>query len=180
MLEVTIASDAEPGARELRLVTLRGVSNPLMFHVGQLPEYSRKPMITATLQVLGKEELALRKRPADEVEVRVTVPCTVNGQIASGEVNRYRFEARQGQRLVVTTQARQLIPYIADAVPGWFQPVLVLGDARGRNSFGDDYRFNPDPVISFECRDGEYVSASPTPSTAGARIYRISLGNCRS
>src|SRR5436190_1112603 len=62
-VEVTIAADAAPGEREIRLVTVRGVSNPLPFQVGQLPEYSRKPMRTATIQVLGKEAQALRKRP---------------------------------------------------------------------------------------------------------------------
>ena len=36
------------------LATPRGVSNPLVFYVGQLPEVSRKPMLTATLQVLGQ------------------------------------------------------------------------------------------------------------------------------
>ena len=180
MVEVRIASDAEPGAREIRLTTLRGVSNPLVFHVGQIAEFSRKPMLTATLQVLGKEESALRKRPADEVEDRITVPCTVNGQIASGEVNRYRFEARQGQRLVVTTQARQLIPYIADAVPGWFQPVLLLYDATGKElAFADDYRFNPDPVVLFEVpHDGEYVLAITDAIYRGREdfVYRLSLG----
>src|ERR1035441_4324470 len=146
-VEVTIAPDAPPGERELRLGTLRGISNPLEFDVGQLPEVCRKPMTTATLQVLGKEELALRKRPASEVEDRVTVPCTLNGQIASGELNRYRFTARQGQRLVITAQARSLIPYIADAVPGWFQPVLTLYDANGKEvAYDDDYRFKPDPT----------------------------------
>ena len=33
-----------------------------------------------------------------------------------------------------SAQARQLIPYIADAVPGWFQPVIVLYDAGGNES----------------------------------------------
>ena len=68
MVEVTIAPDAEPGEREIRLVTLRGVSNPLAFHVGQVPEVSRKPMLTAAQQVLGKEAQALRKRPPDDGE----------------------------------------------------------------------------------------------------------------
>ena len=45
----------------------------------------------------------MRKRPDDEVEQRITLPCTVNGQVASGEVNRYRFAARKGQRLVIST-----------------------------------------------------------------------------
>ena len=117
-VEVTIDPEAESGVRELRLATPRGVSNPLAFHVGQLREYARTPMTSAILQILGKEEQALRKRPAGEAEVRIALPCTVNGQIASGEVNRYRFEASKGQRLVISTQARQLIPYVADAVPG--------------------------------------------------------------
>jgi hypothetical protein len=179
-VEVTIAPDAAPGKRELRLGTLRGVSNPLVFHVGQLPELCRKPMTTSPLQVLGKEELALRKRPASEVEERITVPCTVNGQIASGELNRYRFTARKGQRLVITTQARSLIPYIADAVPGWFQPVLVLYDAKGKEvAYDDDYRFKPDPTILYQVpSDGEYALAIYDAIYRGREdfVYRITLG----
>lgn len=180
IVEVAIAPDAAPGRREIRLVTWRGVSNPLAFHVGQVPEYVRKPMLSATIQVLGKEARALRQRPADEAEVRVKIPCTVNGQIASGEVNRYRFEARQGQRLVISTLGRQLIPYIADAVPGWFQPVLTLYDAKGKEvAFADDYRFRPDPVILFEVpKDGEYVFAITDAIYRGREdfVYRITIG----
>jgi hypothetical protein len=179
-IEVSVAPDAEPGERELRIRTPTGLSNPMDFLVGQLPELSRKPMITSSYQVLGKEELAPRKRPANEVEDRITLPCTLNGQIASGEVNRYRFAARKGQRLVITTQARQLIPFIADAVPGWFQPVLVLRDAEGKEvAYDDDYRFKPDPTILCEIpRDGEYVLGIYDSIYRGREdfVYRISIG----
>jgi hypothetical protein len=179
-IEVTIAPGAKPGAREIRLATPRGMSNPLVFCVGQLPEVSRKPMTTSALQVLGKEDLALRKRPDSEVEDRIDVPCTVNGQIASGEVNRYRFEARKGQRLVLSAVARQLVPYIADAVPGWFQPVLALYDAAGKEvAYNDDYRFKPDPVIFYEVpKDGEYVFAITDAIYRGREdfVYRVSIG----
>jgi hypothetical protein len=179
-VEVKIAPDAQPGAREIRLATLRGVSNPLMFHVGQVPEFSRKPMLTATLQVLGKEAQALRKRPSAEVEDRITIPCTVNGQIASGEENRYRFTARKGQRLVLTTLGRQLIPFIADAVPGWFQPVLALYDADGKEvAYDDDYRFMPDPILFYEVpKDGEYVFAIHDSIYRGREdfVYRVTIG----
>jgi len=178
--ELEIAADAPPGEREIRLVTARGISNPLVFHVGQLPEVSRKPMRTANFQILGKEAAALRKRPLEEVEERITIPCTVNGQIASGESNRYRFIAHKGQRLVLTTLARQLIPYIADAVPGWFQPVLVLTDAAGKElAYGDDYRFKPDPVIFYEVpQDGEYVFAIHDAIYRGREdfVYRVTIG----
>ena len=179
-VEVTIAPDAPPGRRELRLATSRGVTNPLVFHVGQVPEFSRKPMKTATVQVLGKEEGALRKRPHEEEEVLVTVPCTANGQIASGEVNRYRFEARKGQRLLVSLEGRLLKPYIADAVPGWFQPVLTLHDANGKEvAFDDDYRFKPDPVLFFEVpRDGAYVLDVIDAIYRGREdfVYRLTIG----
>ncbi len=178
--EVTIAPNAPTGEREIRLVTVRGVSNPMPFHIGQVPEYSRKPMRTALLQVLGKEASAVRKRPPEEAEDRIAIPCTVNGQIASGEVNRYRFTARKGQRLVITTLGRQLIPYLADAVPGWFQPVLVLYDANGKEvAYNDGYRFKPDPVIFYEvAKDGEYVLAVRDAIYRGREdfVYRITIG----
>lgn len=179
-IEVTVSPEAEAGPRELRLVTARGVSNPLPFHVGQLREYARPPMATAILQVLGKEAAALRKRPAAEAEVRIGLPCTLNGQIASGEENRYRFEAAKGQRLVIATQARQLIPFVADAVPGWFQPVLALYDDAGREvAYADDFRFKPDPVILYEVpKDGTYVIAIRDGIYRGREdfIYRITVG----
>ena len=70
-----MAASAKPGPREIRLATPRGVSNPLVFHVGQLPEVYRKPMVTSQFEVLGKEELALRNRPEDEVEDRSASPA---------------------------------------------------------------------------------------------------------
>lgn len=179
-VEVKIAPEAQPGEREIRLVTRRGVSNPLAFHVGQLPEVSRKPMLTASIQVLGKEAQALRKQLPGEDELRVTLPCTANGQIASGEVNRYRFEAHQGQRLVITTFGRRLVPFIADAVPGWFQPVLTLYGPDGNEvAYDDDYRFNPDPTILYQVqRDGDYVAAIHDSLYRGREdfVYRINLG----
>lgn len=178
--EVTIAPDAPPGPRELTLLTSRGISNSLVFHVGQVPEVSRKPMNISRQQLLGKEEAALRNRPESEVETRVTLPCTMNGQVASGEVNRYRFSARQGQRLVISVQARQLVPFIADAVPGWFQPVVTLHDASGKEvAYGDDYRFKPDPALLFQVpKDGEYVLAITDALYRGREdfVYRISVG----
>jgi hypothetical protein len=204
--ELTVARDAPPGIREIRLLTERGLSNPMAFHVGQLPEVTGEPLPTSPKQILGKEAQSLRKRkppraqdgkPADGMkmaappadgarseidddEIAITLPCTVNGQIASGTADRYRFTARRGQRLVITTQARSLIPYLADAVPGWFQPVLALHDAKGREvAYNDDYRFKPDPVIFFEVpQDGDYTLAIHDAIFRGREdfVYRITLG----
>jgi len=179
-LEVTIAPDAPLGKRELRLVTGMGVTNPMVFYVGQVPETVRKPMKTCVVQVLGKEWQALRNRPEEEAEMQITLPCTMNGQIAPGEVNRYRFQARKGQRLVITVKARELIPYIADAVPGWFQPVVTIFDAEGNElAFNDDFRFKPDPTLLFEVpHDGQYVLTITDALFRGREdfVYRITIG----
>jgi len=215
VVEVTVGKDAPPGAREIRLATPRGLSNPLAFHIGALPEISGEPLSTSPLQILGKEAQSLRKRgkenekgkgkrgkddmmememmqmatgmagpgaqsDVDDDEVFLRLPCTVNGQIASGTVDRYRFAARRGQRLVATVQARTLVPYMADAVPGWFQPVLVLCDAQGKEvAYNDDYRFKPDPVLVCEIpANGEYILAIHDAIFRGREdfVYRITLG----
>src|SRR5579862_9688795 len=44
-LRVTIAPDAPPGKRELRVVSPQGLSNPLVFYVGQLPEFTGEETI---------------------------------------------------------------------------------------------------------------------------------------
>lgn len=178
--EVTVEPNAKPGRREIRAITKRGISNPLPFYVGQVPEVARKPMKTMQLPVLGKEHLAQRKRPLQEEEVRVTVPCTMNGQIAAGEVNRYRFQAAKGQRLVIDAKARDLVPYVPDGVPGWLQAVLRLRDASGKEvAYADDFRFSPDPVIYYEVpEDGEYVLSINEALFRGREsfVYRITVG----
>lgn len=178
--EVTISPNAEPGRREIRVVTKRGISNPLPFYVGQVPEVARKPMKTGQLPTLGKESMAQRKRPVEEEEMRITVPCTMNGQIAPGEMNRYRFQATRGQRLVISAKARDLVPYVADGVPGWFQAVMRLYDGSGRETaYNDDFRSDPDPLIYVEIpEDGEYVLIINEALFRGREsfVYRITIG----
>lgn len=178
--EITVAPEAKPGRREIRVITRRGVSNALSFYVDQVPEVARKPMKAMQLPTLGKEYLAQRKRPREEEEMRITVPCTMNGQIAAGEMNRYRFQASKGQRLVISGKARALVPYVPDGVPGWFQAVLKLSDASGRElAYNDDFRSNPDPLIYFEVpEDGEYLLSINEALFRGREsfVYRITIG----
>ena len=177
--EITFAADAPPGKREVRIVCDRGVSNPLVFHVGLVPEASRPPMLTGEVQVLGKEALALRRQRHNDTERKITVPCTVNGQIGSAEVHRYRFTAQKGQRLVISTSARELVPFIADAVPGWFQPVLAIYDDQGKElAYNDDFSFDPDPLITFEApKYGEYVLTINDAIFRGREdfVYRVTI-----
>ena len=88
--------------------------------------------------------------------------------------------ARKGQQLVIAAAARELIPYLADAVPGWFQATLALYDAKGREvAYDDDYRFHPDPVLFFKVpEDGQYVVEIKDAIYRGRPdfVYRITLG----
>ena len=69
---------------------------------------------------------------------------------------------------------------MADAVPGWFQPVMAVYDARGKElAYDDDYRFKPDPVIFFEVpKDGEYVFTITDAIYRGREdfVYRVTVG----
>ncbi len=44
VLHVTASPDAGPGVRELRLETPAGLTNPLVFQIGRLPEVVKKPV----------------------------------------------------------------------------------------------------------------------------------------
>lgn len=168
LIEVTIDRDAPPGDRELRLGGRFGLTNPMVFEVGVLPEFC---------ELEDNSAAAVDGLPA---EPPLELPIVINGQIMPGDVDRFRFRAGAGQGLVIETHARRLIPYLADAVPGWFQATLSVYDAAGNEvAFADDYRFDPDPVLFFEVpADGEYELEIRDAIYRGREdfVYRITLG----
>jgi hypothetical protein len=180
VLQVTVAADAEPGRRELRVSTRFGLSNPLVFYVGQLPEFSATASKTITEQKSAVAKTAVLKSHKKEGAMEIALPAVVNGQILPGAVDRYRFAARKGQRLVISVGARELIPYIADAVPGWFQVTLALYDAQGKElAYVDDFRFNPDPVLYYVIpADGQYAFEIKDAIFRGREdfVYRVTIG----
>jgi hypothetical protein len=181
-LKISVTTNAEPGAHEIRLRTPVGLTNPLKFFVGQLPEFSTPPAKAPNPDADRVRE-RIGRQPATQslkIEPRISLPSTINGQIMPGEVDRFHFTAHKGQQLVITASARELIPYLADAVPGWFQATLSLYDAKGKElAYGDDYRFHPDPVLHIEIpKDGEYVLEIKDAIYRGREdfVYRLSVG----
>jgi hypothetical protein len=192
-LQVTIAPGAAPGKRELRVATPQGLSNPLVFCVGQLPEFTETESISVVQPNANQPAQAQITQPPTDMPI--TLPATVNGRIkpglprpqarsgepfTPGEADRYRFQAHRGRELVIAASARELIPYLADAVPGWFQAVLTLYDTDGNElAYDDDYRFHPDPVIHFAVpKDGEYIIEIRDAIYRGREdfVYRIAIG----
>ncbi|MGD0016873.1 MAG: peptidase, partial [Verrucomicrobiia bacterium] len=182
MIEITLAPDAEPGEREIRLGAPNGLSNPLLICVGQLPEFSKPPAkaVSPQLERFLKQLGGQSKTQSPKSEMSITLPAVVNGQIMPGGVDRFRFSANKGQQLVAIVNARELIPYLADAVPGWFQATLALYDAKGNElAYDDHFRFNPDPVLYYEIpADGEYVMEIKDSIYRGREdfVYRITVG----
>ncbi len=162
-LQIAFDAGALPGQRELRLVTPAGLTKPVRFRVGQVTEY----------QEIEPNDLSAGSAGA-------VPPFVLNGQILPGDVDRFRFSASKGMRLVIAVDAQALIPYLADAVPGWFQATLALYDGEGREvAYADDYRFHPDPVLFYEVpEDGEYQIEIQDAIYRGREdfIYRVTVG----
>jgi hypothetical protein len=195
-LRIAISPDAAPGKRELRVASPQGLSNPLIFCVGHLPEFRERESIAVSEppgNAMNINQLQVTEPPTD---MAITMPAIVNGRIkprlakpqggrpgqpfTPGEADRYRFQARQGQSLVIAASARELMPYLADAVPGWFQAVLTLYDAAGKEvAYDDDFRFHPDPVLHYVApKDGEYTVEIKDSLYRGREdfVYRIAIG----
>lgn len=164
VLRVTIAKDAAPGPRDFRLLCSNDFTVPLAFHVGRYAETVESEPNDATLRGMTLDAL----------------PLCINGRITEGDVDTFRFTATRGQTLVAQVLARNLIPFIADAVPGWFQPVLKLVDAQGRElAHADDFRFDPDPILVFPVpATGEYALQISDAISRGRDdfVYRLTLG----
>ena len=165
VLRINIDADARPGMRELRLLTrLGGASNPLRFMVNNLPEAREY------------EPNDLQSPDATHMQT----PFIMNGQIMPGDEDRFSFDGIEGQRLVIHVKARELIPYLADAVPGWFQAVVAVQDEKGNVvAFADDFLFYPYPALLFEVPETGIYHVSLRDSIYRGRedfVYRVAVG----
>ncbi len=163
-IEVEIAPGTPPGWRELRLVTAGGLTDPVRFRVDALPEVNER-------EPLGRPEWATPL---------VDLPVLLNGQIQPGDIDTFRVRAKAGSRLVLRTAARDLVPFLADAVPGWFQAVLTVRDERGNEiAYSDDsFGYDPDPRLVVDVpRDGNYEVEIRDSIYRGREdfVYRIAI-----
>lgn len=84
---VTVAPDAQPGSRELRLSSVQGASAPFPFLIGELPEVMHAPHI----------------KPLE-----LKLPVTLNGRLSSpGEINAFAVTLSAGAQLVCGVTARE-------------------------------------------------------------------------
>ena len=162
-IHIRIAANVPCGLYDLRLQGPAGVSNMLPFEVASYPN------------LLENEKSTLKK--PNEVK---SLPAVLCGYVAPGGVDYFRFSGKEGEKIVASVKARQLVPYIADAVPGWFQPVLKIVDSRGREvAYSDDYHHHVDPVIITTLpKDDDYTVIIHDAIYRGRKDfnYRIHIG----
>ena len=174
-VSLTLPANTAPGDHEIRIKTPTGFSSPFKFCVGLIPETTKQYWVTPPKK---PKNGVVKLQPSFEATVKL--PATLNGQMAPAGTDRYHFWATQGRQLIIAVEARQLIPYLADAVPGWFEAVVTIRDAKGKEvATAQRYRFRPDPVIHFEApADGNYTVEIHDSLYRGREdfIYRLSIG----
>lgn len=178
-VKITVAEVATLGIRHLRVHTPSGLSNPMRFVVGQLPEAREaEPPPEFDLEHYRGGMDAVKQQKL--VTPPVSLPVTLNGRIMPGEVDEFTFKANKDQRVVLAMHARSLIPYLADAVPGWFQSIVSLHNEEGYEvAYSDGYRFDPDPVLFYKIpADGLYHIRVHDSIYRGRDdfVYRITVG----
>ncbi|MDR2643413.1 MAG: PPC domain-containing protein [Planctomycetaceae bacterium] len=185
VIEVTIDADAVIGERELRLFTATGMTKPIKFIVSDIREVREfepndfDAVPNKQFEAMGQIRSDILPKNLRCLEPQ-DLPVIFNGQIRNGDVDRFSFRAVAGQKVVIGVQARQLIPYLADAVPGWFQAAVTLFDSAGKKiTSAASYRFNPDPVIFFDVPQSGIYQVEVRDSVFRGRddfVYRLSVG----
>ena len=152
LVTVSVDANAKPGTRQLVAMSGQGMSAPRPLHVTSAAHVAEPPYVPPH-----------RRQPAPaETDARVG-SVTLDGQIMPGETDLFRLRLAAGRTYAFSVIARELQPYIGDAVPGFFNAALVLKDASGKAvARADDAdRFRPDPELLY------------TPETEGTYTLEI-------
>ncbi len=146
-VKVAVAPDAPPGRRDFCVWGANGISPPRAFYV------CREKRVEEPLYTPPHRQAPPPLRVED-------FPCVLDGRIMPGETDRFELVLRKGEKMHFNVIARELQPYIGDAVPGFFNAVLRLVSPDGKEAaFADDRaRFLPDPELEFTApADGVYT-----------------------
>lgn len=140
-VRIQVAADAQPGVRDVRVATPRGIST-----VGQLV-IVRQPVVTEQ-----------SKNNAIEQAEPVELPATLCGAIESNEdVDYFRFSVASGQTWCFHVQSMRLQDRIHD-LQKHVDPILTLRNAAGSTLAASDNYFFGDPFLCHKFEDaGEYV-----------------------
>ena len=150
----SIAPDTPLGYYDLRAISSHGLSSPRTFFVGNRLE-----------QVEPNANDDARSAPV------VRLDTVINGRIEQpSDVDYFRFEARQGQRV--------LIECAAERIDSQLRAVLEVFDDRGKQLLSSRGYFGVDPLIDLRVpADGSYVIKLYDLTYAGGtdHYYRLDI-----
>ncbi len=164
-VKLKIADDCELGLHGMRLRTATGISEYQRFFVGPFP------LIDET-----EQQPRQPRNDARETAQTVALNSTVLGAMLDPtDVDSYRIEAKQGQRISAEIEATRL--GVDRGIPDLYVSVL---DADGKRLIAadDSALFLQDPVVSLVApRDGVYfVEVRHSTYSAAGDIYRLHVG----
>lgn len=133
--EFTVPATARFGHHQFRVVTPRGVSNPVLFRVGDLAHH-------------------LEREPNSRLDAAelVSLPATINGRLERDhDFDFFRFRAESGETWVFDLRAARN--------GNGLDAALILLDAAGRKLDHDEDTFLWDPfLVHTFARSGEFVA----------------------
>ena len=116
---IELKKDAPVGVYPVRVLTADGLSNVMLFSVGDLPETAEKEMETPKP---GNGTVATAEA--------IPTPVAINGTLPDADVDIFSFQAKAGQKLVFETEA--------NAVASAIDPALEILDAMGKQIAKND------------------------------------------
>ena len=160
-LKITVAPDAAPGLREVRVTTESGISSLGELLIVDDPVIVEVPKAHAT------------PTTAQPVEVNHVIAGAI---AAKEEVDVYRFRARAGQEITFSLMAQRLDFKRHYQEAGSSDPILILTDESGEELASNDDYFFADPLLHhrFE-KEGHYLIAVRDVDYGGAAHFTYSL-----
>lgn len=193
-IKLEVDKDAKLGKRTMKVVSKEGVSNSMPFYIDDLTEHSERSIRDKSYGIIFKKEgnaslLPNKVLSSEQAKMfakqealvqDVTLPVILNGQVDLLQTDIYRFEAKKGQEIVAFVRARDLIYYIGDGVPGWFQAAISIRNSQGKEiAYVDDFFQNPDPLLVFTAPETDEYTLEIKDAIFRGRedfVYRITLG----
>jgi len=147
ILDVEVDPKAKPGCRMIQLYDGRDISAPHPFYVTAEPHLREPEYVIPPLKDRHAGLSVVLHYPTNLVAK--SLPVSLDGQIWPSEVDVFKVPLKKGRRVTFVLNGRELLPYLGDAVPGWFNPVMRLYDAKGKEvAYADDFVYLPDPIMS--------------------------------
>jgi hypothetical protein len=149
---IEIEATAPVGARELRVVSAGGVSNPMTVNVSHLPE------------VKGDS-----KATSFETAQWVTLPVGITASLdAPAESDFYRFALKKGDRVVVDALGQRIGSQIDTSI--------AIFDAKKNEVTRNEDAIGNDSVLEFKApEDGEYILQARDYRMQGGKDFKYRL-----